>query len=627
MAKDSTISVGIVLEGEKEFKQAISEINQANRVLESEMKKVTAEFEDNGKSAKDLASKQDVLERQMLTQADKVKVLQKALQGSAQQYGEADRRTMAWQISLNNAEAELAQMKNQLDKTTKELNEFGNEAKQAGDATDDVGKKGGMLSAVFAGGFLANAATTALNTITSKLKELAAAAFDTADELMRLSDVTGLSTDRLQELQYIGDNVGVSLDTVTSSLKRLTANMDTAKTGTGEAYEAFEQLGVSFRDSVTGELLDSNEVFNNVIDALGKMKNETERNAVAQDLLGKSATELNPIIKAGSAAMKELAQEAHDANAVMSKETVEALDTAGDRLSNWWTTLKAITGEGIVAVGNYIAGNEKAAGAALDTLTSLGDKIEEINAAYESAYEAAQASVEGQIGLWEDMGATANKTYSELKVAVVSQIRWLQDYSTNLANLSGRQVDGVDELVQKLSDGTKESASIVAGLATASDAQIAELINNMNEVDDRQVSLSRQMADLKTDTEKQFKDLYSGLKEAAGKSLDAAEEAKKAAIKTMNGYIAGITSKKDEVNNAFKSVLGSLFPMPGNDKYQPYGSASYSNSGNAQGTAGSQPITITPGAVVLNIDGRQVASATYQYTVERSEFKGLNLIK
>lgn len=615
--KTFKIGAGISLDGEKEFRQAITNINQDIRVLDSEMKKVSAEFDDNGRSVKDLAAKQDVLGRQMLNQITKVQEARKALQAMAREYGEADKRTKDWQITLNKAEAELAQTRRELEKTTKELNEYGNEAKQAGAASGDVDGKSSSLFSTFKSGASSVAGVTGAMigfavAIYQQVKVLA----DYADELKRLSSELGFTTDQLQELQYIGDDVGVSLDTIGAAIKRLIANMDTAKTGSGEAYDSFQALGVSFRDSA-GQLRDSEVVFSEIIDALGKISNETERSAIAQDLLGKSATELNPLLEAGGAAMKDLAKEAHDANAVMSQGTIDALDTAGDRLDHWWQILKATTGEAIVAIGNWLNGQEAATGASLDTLTSLGDKIDEIKANYDAVAKSAKDSLSEQIGLWENMTGTATKSLGDLKVAISSQIVWLESYNTNLSNLNQRHIEGLDELVLKLSDGTKESAAVVAGLASASDAEIGQLIDNMNEVEDRESNLARQLAEIRTNTMEQLNSIYSGMKDTAKDQLDASREAAQAAENTMNSYIAGIRSKGSEVAKAFREIFGAAAGNnTANFGYQP--------TGNTGGSSAS--IKIQPGTAIINLEGRQIARVTFPFNVEESTVQGSNLI-
>ena len=222
MAGKAKIGASIALDGEREFKQTISEINKSISVLNSEMNKVSASFDDNKGSAEALTATYDVLGRKELTQKEKVEALEKALQASAAQYGESSNKTKEWQIQLNNAQAALIKTQNDVNKTTKKINELGNEEEEAT-------KKGSMLSTIFKAGFFANIAANALSSVVQTIKQLGSEALATADELIRLSAETRLSIERLQELKYIGDDTGVSLDTISSAMSRLIRNMNSAK--------------------------------------------------------------------------------------------------------------------------------------------------------------------------------------------------------------------------------------------------------------------------------------------------------------------------------------------------------------------------------------------------------------
>src|SRR5690606_2651645 len=92
-----------------------------------------------------------------------------------------------------------------------------------------------------------------------------------------------------------------------------------------------------------GRLKDSETLFYQVIDALGKVRNETERDALAMQIFGRSARELNPLIEAGSSALKELGDEAERMGYVMDENTLQkfgALDDAMQRFNNQTTTFK-----------------------------------------------------------------------------------------------------------------------------------------------------------------------------------------------------------------------------------------------------------------------------------------------
>ena len=152
-----------------------------------------------------------------------------------------------------------------------------------------------------------------------------------ADEILTQSAVTGLSTEALQEYQYAAELVDVSLDTLTSSQAKMIKSMDAARRGSKEQAEAFDKLGISVQNA-DGTLRDAQDVFGDVIDALGAINNETERDAIAMTIFGRSARDLNPLIKAGSDGLRELAQEAHNVGYVMSEEALAALGAVDDQV-------------------------------------------------------------------------------------------------------------------------------------------------------------------------------------------------------------------------------------------------------------------------------------------------------
>ena len=123
MADDFGLRIGI--EGEKEFKSALSEINQAFKVLGSEMALVTSQFDKNDKSVEALTSRSTVLSKEIDTQKSKIDTLKSALDNASTSFGENDKRTQNWQIQLNKAQAELNGMERELAANNKELEAAG----------------------------------------------------------------------------------------------------------------------------------------------------------------------------------------------------------------------------------------------------------------------------------------------------------------------------------------------------------------------------------------------------------------------------------------------------------------------------------------------------------------------
>ncbi|WP_051571641.1 hypothetical protein [Ruminiclostridium cellobioparum] len=344
--KKTTIGAGVVLDGEKEFKQAITEINNGLKVTTSELMLVTARFSDNAKSMEALTAKSEVLENTVNGQREKILKLREALAHSATTYGEADSKTMKWQVSLNKAETELVGMERELEKTSKEIDEFGKEEEEAGKKTSSFGDKINNLVGALGINLPAGAqeaikaldgqrvSTLALIGVTAGIitgfAKASFAAADFADDILTLSAQTGISTDTLQELKYAAEFVDASLETMTGSMTKMIRTMASAQAGNKEASAAFRQLHLSITNN--GKLKDSEQMFYEVIDALGKMRNETERDALAMQIFGKSAQELNPLIEAGSGRLKELGEEAQKLGIIISSENLDQLGQLKDHM-------------------------------------------------------------------------------------------------------------------------------------------------------------------------------------------------------------------------------------------------------------------------------------------------------
>ena len=136
MADNFGLKIG--LEGEKEFKKALTEINQSFKVLGSEMKLVESQFSKNDGSAEALAARHKVLTEQVEAQRKKVEMLKQALANAAESFGENDRRTQAWQIQLNNAQAALNGMERELSDNEEAMDRLGKEMDDTSDSADDL---------------------------------------------------------------------------------------------------------------------------------------------------------------------------------------------------------------------------------------------------------------------------------------------------------------------------------------------------------------------------------------------------------------------------------------------------------------------------------------------------------
>ena len=346
MADNFGLKIGV--EGEKEFKRALSDINQSFKVLGSEMKLVESEFDKNENSIQSLTSQNEMLTKQIDAQKDKLETLRNALQNASDSFGENDRRTKQWAIQLNNAQAELNGMERELKGNEKALeqvadefntaetpaDQFGDELDKTGKDADAAGGKFEKLGSVVKGigtamGVAFAAIGTAAISAGKALVDMTVEAAAYADDMLTQSTVTGMSVESLQAYSYAADLVDVSLDTLTGSMSKNIKSMSNAASGSAKYAGAYSKLGVSVTDA-NGNLRDSEDVYWEVIDALGGVANETERDVLAMQLFGKSAQDLNPLIAQGSQGIAALTEEAKRMGAVLSEESIDKLGAFDD---------------------------------------------------------------------------------------------------------------------------------------------------------------------------------------------------------------------------------------------------------------------------------------------------------
>ena len=339
MAVDIGPKIGI--EGEAQFRRDINEINQSLKTMAAEQKAVASAFDDGADAEKKAAASKEVLQRQIEAQRKKLELLEKGLRESAAMYTESDVRTQKWQqavheatATLNGMEAELRDVDRGLDGTAESM--------------QDAEKAAGGWADVMKGQLLADAIKGGLSMMADLIKGAASALWDAskagaayADDILTMASTTGLSTQKLQEYKYMADLVDVSVETITGSMTKMEKKLISAKDGTGAAAEAWKTLGVKLTDA-NGQLRSSEEIFNDTIDALGKIENETERDAIAMQLMGTSAKDLNPLIEAGADRLEELAQAAHDTGYVLDNEALTALGKQQDAMDTLDKKVEAV---------------------------------------------------------------------------------------------------------------------------------------------------------------------------------------------------------------------------------------------------------------------------------------------
>lgn len=164
------------------------------------------------------------------------------------------------------------------------------------------------------------------------------------DDLNTLSKQTGFTVEELQKMQYASNLVDVDFNTMTGSIAKLTKNM-------ANGSDAFGKLGISVKDEMTGQLRDANTVWYETLWALSKVQNETERDALAMELFGKSAADLSGIVDDGGVALMSYGSEAEELGLILSQDNVDAANKFNDAMDQ----LKARTSAAFLEAGASLA--------------------------------------------------------------------------------------------------------------------------------------------------------------------------------------------------------------------------------------------------------------------------------
>ena len=316
------ISVKVGVDGAADFKKSISEINTTLKTTGTEMALVTSAFKNNENSSKALKAQNKVLADQMGQLAQKADLQKQRLQElEAQGVQPTDKSYQQLVQELNKTETEMNKTAAQIDVNNEKLRNHGMTAEEAHRKHAEAAKA--AAEAVMS-------VASAIGSAVVKLGEMVLGAAKAADELGTMATKTGLSTAELQKMQYAAESIDVSVETITGSMTKLTKQMNSAAKGSGSAADAFAKLGVAVTND-DGTFRDRNEVFNETIAALGTITDETERDAMAMEIFGKSAQELNPLILGGAEALQELGQHAEEAGLIMSEEDVNALTELNNR--------------------------------------------------------------------------------------------------------------------------------------------------------------------------------------------------------------------------------------------------------------------------------------------------------
>lgn len=321
--------------------KALRQIKDSTKDIDKELRQVDKALKFNPTSVELWRQKQDLLKQKIKETENNLKELKniqaqmdaKGVDKNSEAYRRVSREIIETESKLKHFKSELQKVGNV------KLRALSEQVKNVGANLEDAGRKMAGLSAVGAA-------------VAASIGAVAYKSGQWADDLNTLSKRYSLSTEELQKYGAAADLVDVSVETIAKSHLKLEKSMASASKGTGSQAEAFEKLGVSVTDA-DGNLRDGDTVWQETIAALGTMSNETERDALAMQIMGKSAADLNPLIEDGGETYKQVADTFAKYNLeVVDQETLDKANEFNDQID----TIKAVGVVAFQTIGTQLAG-------------------------------------------------------------------------------------------------------------------------------------------------------------------------------------------------------------------------------------------------------------------------------
>ena len=191
-------------------------------------------------------------------------------------------------------------------------------------------------------------------------------------------------------------------------------------------------------------------------------------------------------------------------------------------------------------------------------ISGVQQKLNALIEAYHEAYNAAYESVSGQYQLWDEAAKVVATSAGSINSALESQITYWQDYNANLQSLTDRSADieGLSDMIASFADGSSDSVNAIAGMAGATDEQLATMVANWKTLQQEQQNAAGSVADLKTDFTATMDELQTALAEDI-EAMDLGDEAKASAQATIQGFIDGAVGMLPQVTAAYNRVAAA----------------------------------------------------------------------
>lgn len=410
-----TIATRLTLEGEKEYKKELGEVNQEIGLLSDKMKRADAEFRGQANSIEALTTKNDLLREAQQKQIDKIAKLQTAIEDCGEAYGENDEAVMRFKRQLEKAETDLIDLNDELssneryldeartsaDKCAKSIDEYGKQVKDAAKATDDFngagGGKGGIGNLIGQLGSLKKMLVG--GAVVAGLKATSDAIIGIVDETEEYRKIMGTLETSSQAAGYIAEQTAESYEYLygvlgdTQTAATTVANLQAIGLAQADLRGMIDSVigaWATYGDSIpidglaeaVNETIQAGKVtgtFADVLNWAGVSEDEfNAKLAAANDSAERAQIVLNQLANQG---LPETGKAWRDANedVVAYNESQMKLDEAmgqlGETLAPVAAGLKDVFAEGVYAAADAVAWLIEKIQTAIDWLKDLNDRI------------------------------------------------------------------------------------------------------------------------------------------------------------------------------------------------------------------------------------------------------------
>lgn len=418
------------------------------------------------------------------------------------------------------------------------------------------------------------AAANVADTYIDKLEEMEAAGIDTDEEHKQYHNTLALLC---QVVPDLADSIDLETDTIDGGTDALRANTEAWKRNAMQ--QAYQDQLTKLYESYSSVLIEAEEnsinltkaqdaqeiasqgmtdTYNALLKALG-MTDEQFRNTyfTVQDIPYRAVSDDVADLRSQYIQYSEdlkTAQKEEKAYQEAVEDDSEATSDAEDQISLAEEAVKNLTDatkDGTDAAGDAAAGED----ALNDAIGDVTAQITTLTESYNNAYDAALESIQGQYDLWDEAAGVVATSAGTINSNLESQITYWQQYNDNLANLTDRSADiqGLSDMIASFADGSSDSVNAIAGMADASDDDLAAMVQNWQNLQQEQKDASSSVADLKTDFTSTMDELQKELATDID-AMDLGTEAAESGKATIQGFVNGAEDMVPSVQAAYARV-------------------------------------------------------------------------